>query len=158
MKICVCIKEVPDSDTPPDKLSIDKEKLKIFPTENISSTVNTFDLNAVELALKFSENFKDSEITIISVGNNFTIEVIKKPIAMGADKLVICESEKLDNIDVYTTANILSKMINKTGPYDVIFCGRHASDFDMASVPFAISEILTTVSYTNLTLPTSDLV
>ena len=38
MKICVCIKEVPDSDTPPDKLSIDKEKLKIFPTENISST------------------------------------------------------------------------------------------------------------------------
>ena len=143
MKICVCIKEVPDSDTPPDKLSIDKEKLKIFPTENISSTVNTFDLNAVELALKFSENFKDCEITIISVGNNFTIEVIKKPIAMGADKLVICESEKLDNIDVYTTANILSKMINKTGPYDVIFCGRHASDFDMASVPFAISEILT---------------
>ena len=61
---------------------------------------------------------------------------------MGADKLVICESETLDNIDVYTTAKILSKMINKTGPYDAIFCGRHASDFDMASVPFAIAEIL----------------
>ena len=33
-------------------------------------------------------------------------------------------------------------MIEKTGPYDVIFSGRHASDFDMATVPFALSEIL----------------
>ena len=39
-------------------------------------------------------------------------------------------------------ANIISKLIEKTGPYDVIFSGRHASDFDMATVPFALSEIL----------------
>mgnify|MGYP000914889012 CR=1 FL=1 len=39
-------------------------------------------------------------------------------------------------------AFILSRIIEKNGPYDMIFCGRHASDFDYASVPFAISEFL----------------
>ena len=56
MKICVCIKEVPDSDTPPDKLSIDKEKLKITPTENISSTVNNNDVLSITIP---SENKSD---------------------------------------------------------------------------------------------------
>ena len=142
MKICVCIKEVPDSDVPSNKLKIDNENLEIKPTENISNIVNTFDLNAVELALRFSENFENSSISIISVGHNLTSDVIKKPIAMGADEIITCDEEGLSNLDINAISHIISKIIEKTGPYDVIFSGRHASDFDMATVPFALSEIL----------------
>ena len=142
MKICVCIKEVPDSDVPSNKLKIDNENLEIKPTENISNIVNTFDLNAVELALRFSENFENSSISIISVGHNLTSDVIKKPIAMGADEITTCDEEGLNNLDINAISHIISKIIEKTGPYDVIFSGRHASDFDMATVPFALSEIL----------------
>ena len=163
MKICVCIKEVPDSDVPSNKLKIDNENLEIKPTENISNIVNTFDLNAVELALRFSENFENSSISIISVGHNLTSDVIKKPIAMGADEIITCDEEGLNNLDInklifnsnFNTIyflfqskkfiehqNIIPEIIEKTGPYDVIFSGRHASDFDMATVPFALSEIL----------------
>ena len=69
MRICVCIKEVPDSDIPSNKLQIDNQSKKILPVENISNIVNGFDLNAVELALRFSENFEESSVTIISKPN-----------------------------------------------------------------------------------------
>tara|TARA_B100001142_G_C14295541_1_gene640694 strand:+ start:652 stop:1446 length:795 start_codon:yes stop_codon:yes gene_type:complete len=142
MKICVCIKEVPDSDIPSNKLQIDNQSKKILPVENISNIVNGFDLNAVELALRFSENFEESSVSIISVGNNLTSDVIKKPLAMGADELITCEDPSIEKMDIKGIAKVLSKMILKTGPYDIIFCGRHASDFDNASVPFGISEFL----------------
>jgi len=142
MKICVCIKEVPDSDVPINKLQIDSENLKVLPIENISSIINGFDLNAVELALRFSESIQNSSVSIISVGNDLSSDVIKKPIAMGADEIITCDDKKNINIDVHATALILSKLIKKTGPYDIIFSGRHASDFDMATVPFALSEML----------------
>jgi len=61
---------------------------------------------------------------------------------MGADEIITCDDEKNVNIDVHGTALVLSKLIKKTGPYDIIFSGRHASDFDMATVPFALSEML----------------
>ena len=142
MKICVCIKEVPDSDIPSNKLQIDTVKNKLIPTENVSNIVNGFDLNAVELALRFSENYEDSSVTIISIGNNLTSDVIKKPIAMGADEIITCEDPLIEETDILGTSLILSKIIRKTGPYDIIFCGRHASDFDNASVPFGLSENL----------------
>jgi electron transfer flavoprotein beta subunit len=142
MKICVCIKEVPDSDVPSNKLQIDNKNKKILPIENISNIVNGFDLNAVELALKFSENFEDPSITIISIGNDLKSDVIKKPLAMGADELITCEDPSIESMDINGIAQVLSRIITKTGPYDVIFCGRHASDFDNASVPFGISELL----------------
>jgi len=142
MKICVCIKEVPDSDVPSNKLRIDQENNKIIPIENVSSIVNGFDLNAVELALRFSENYDDASISIISIGNDLTSDVIKKPLAMGADDIITCEDPIIDKLDIYGISFILSKIIEKTCPYDIVFCGRHASDFDNASTPFGISEIL----------------
>ena len=95
MKICVCIKEVPDSDVPSDKLRIDSNNLKVLPIENISSIVNGFDLNAVELALKFSESVENCTVSIISVGTNLSSDVIKKPIAMGADEIITCDDKKI---------------------------------------------------------------
>ena len=100
MKICVCIKEVPDSDIPSNKLRIDTEKNKLIPIENVSNIVNGFDLNAVELALRFSENHEDSSVTIISIGNNLTSDVIKKPIAMGADEIITCEDPLIEETDI----------------------------------------------------------
>ena len=128
--------------SPSNKLQIDTVKNKLIPTENVSNIVNGFDLNAVELALRFSENHEYSSVTIISIGNNLTSDVIKKPIAMGADEIITCEDPLIEETDILGTSLILSKIIRKTGPYDIIFCGRHASDFDNASVPFGLSENL----------------
>jgi electron transfer flavoprotein beta subunit len=61
---------------------------------------------------------------------------------MGADELITCEDPSIESMDINGIAQVLSRVITKTGPYDVIFCGRHASDFDNASVPFGISELL----------------
>ena len=75
MKICVCIKEVPDSDVPSNKLKIDHDNLRVLPSEKVPSIVNGFDLNAVELALRFSENFDNSTVSIISVGHLSLIHI-----------------------------------------------------------------------------------
>ena len=71
MKICVCIKEVPDSDVPSNKLKIDHENLRILPSEKVPSIVNGFDLNAVELALRFSE------ITLVEEKSITTSKLLK---------------------------------------------------------------------------------
>ena len=74
MKICVCIKEVPDSDVPSNKLKIDHENLRILPSEKVPSIVNGFDLNAVELALRFSENFDNGIGIRLPLGIEYALQ------------------------------------------------------------------------------------
>ena len=78
-----------------------REKIiqKIFPNFNQSCTYR----------ITFSENFDNATVSIISVGHNLTSDVIKKPIAMGADEIITCDEEKVKNIDVNATAHIISK-------------------------------------------------
>ena len=49
---------------------------------------------------------------------------------------------KFDGMDAFGTAKSLASAIKKMGEFDLILCGRQASDFDQAHVPLGIAEIL----------------
>ena len=80
-------------------------------------------------------------MTIISIGNNLTSDVIKKPIAMGADEIITCEDPLIEETDILGTSLILSKIIRKTGPYDIIFCGPMHQILIMRAYPLVYQKI-----------------
>jgi len=82
------------------------------------------------------------KITALSLGNNLSRDVVKKPLAMGADELVLLEDEAFGGGDSYSTAYALAMAIKKIGDCDLIFCGRQASDWDAGQVGLGIAEIL----------------
>jgi electron transfer flavoprotein beta subunit len=69
-------------------------------------------------------------------------EVVKKPLAMGADELILLEDEAYTKGDGWSTAYALSLAIKKKKDYQLILCGREASDTNAGQTGPAIAEIL----------------
>jgi electron transfer flavoprotein beta subunit len=68
---------------------------------------------------------------------------MRKSLAMGADRLILCQDPAFVNLaDSSATAQILAAAIRKIGEYDLILCGRQASDWDNAQVPLLLAELL----------------
>ncbi|TET43345.1 MAG: electron transfer flavoprotein subunit beta/FixA family protein [Dehalococcoidia bacterium] len=82
------------------------------------------------------------KITVLSLGNNLVRDVIKKPLSVGGDELVLLEDAAFEDGDSWSTAYALAAAIKKIGEYDLIFCGRQAADWDAGQVGLGIAEIL----------------
>jgi electron transfer flavoprotein beta subunit len=82
------------------------------------------------------------KVTAISLGVNQLRDVIKKPLSMGADELILLEDEAFADGDSWSTAYALSMAIKKIGNYDLVFCGREASDWNAGQVGSGIAELL----------------
>ena len=109
---------------------------------NIPPVVNGFDENAVEAALQIKQA-QGATITVISMGRIFSMDVMKKPLSMGADELILLQDDSFLNlIDSYLTAQVLAAAVRKLGEFDLIICGRQASDWDNAQVPLGVAELL----------------
>ena len=142
INIIVCMKQVMDPETPASAFNIDSDAKKVVPAPGIPPVVNGFDENAVEAALRLKDNGDAAKITVISIGSGFVMDVMKKPLSMGADELVLIDDEALDDLDAFATATVLTEAIKKVGEYDLVLCGRQASDWDQAHVPLGIAEML----------------
>lgn len=141
LRIAVCVKQVPDPETPASAFNVDESVNRVVPAPGIPPVVNGFDLHAVEAALRIKDA-GDAEVVVLAVGNDFVMDVMKKPLSMGADTLVLAEDPSLEDLDPVGTVNTLAAMIQKTGPFDLILAGRQASDWDQAHVPLGLAERL----------------
>ena len=70
------------------------------------------------------------------------MDVLKKPLAMGADNLVLAKDDAFGDLDAYATAHVLAEAIRKIERFDLVLCGRQASDWDNAHVPLGVAELL----------------
>lgn len=141
MNIIVCVKQVPDPEAPPASFKIDAAGSAVVLATGVNQVISPFDEQAVEAALRLKEA-KGGKITVISLGTNLARDVVKKPLSMGADDLILLEDEAYAKGDSYSTAYALAMAIKKIGTFDVIFCGRQASDWDAGQVGTGIAEIL----------------
>ena len=142
VRIVVLAKQVPDPETPPSQFKVDESTNRVIPPSGVPPVVNGFDLNAVEAALKLRDAGTDVEITLLSVGTEFVLDTMKKPQAMGADRLVLVDEPGLDRLDSAGTVTVLAAAIEKDGPFDLILGGRQASDWDQAHVTLGLAEVL----------------
>jgi electron transfer flavoprotein beta subunit len=141
LKIVVTAKQVIDPETPMSAFIVDSGKV-VVPV-NQTPVINGFDEQAIEAALRLKEASGDAHITVVSVGTNFALDVIKKPLAMGADDLVLLDDPAFDNtVDPTLTVTVLAAAIRKIGDVDIVLAGRQASDWDNAQVPIGLAEAL----------------
>ena len=142
LKIAVLAKQVLDPEMPMAAFRIDGDARRVVPPPNIPPVVNGFDENAVEAALRIKDA-QGATVTVISTGAEFALDVMKKPLSMGADELVLLQDDAFANtIDSFVTAQLLAAAVRKLGGFDLIICGRQASDWDNAQVPLGVAEIL----------------
>lgn len=147
MNIIVCVKQVLDPEAPPASFKIDSANNIVVPPSGVSPVISPFDENAVEAALRIKDT-QGGKITVLSLGTNLLRDVVKKPLSMGADALILLEDEAFAESDSRSTAYALAMAIKKLGDFDLIFCGRQAADWDSGQVGSGIAEILNLPSVT----------
>ncbi len=137
----VCVKQIADPEAPPGSFKVDEAAKMAIPATGVSQVVSPFDEQAVEAALRIKDAH-GGNITVLSLGKDFVMDVIKKPLSMGADELILLQDTAFEGADSYTTAYALAMAIKKVGEYDLIFCGRQAADWDAGQVGSGIAELL----------------
>jgi electron transfer flavoprotein beta subunit len=141
MNMIVCVKQVIDPEAPPDSFKVDAVKKTVTLPPSVPPVIDPYAEYAVEAALRVKDA-QGGKITAISLGTSLLRDVVKKPLSMGADELVLLEDEAFGGGDSYSTAYALAMAIKKVGDYGLIFCGRQASDWDAGQVGLGIAEIL----------------
>src|SRR2546422_3260859 len=91
MKIAVCIKRVPDSETrvkiASDGKSLDEAGVKFI--------LNPYDEFAVEEALRRKEQAGAGEVVVVALGPAAAQETIRTALAMGADRGVLLQVDRI---------------------------------------------------------------
>ena len=142
LKIAVCAKQVPDTEIPASQFVVDESAVAVVPPAGVQPIVNGFDMNAVEVALRLRDAGIQCEITVYSAGSDFVMDVMKKPLAIGADNLVLVDDDATGDLDAMGTARALRGAIDASGGADLILCGRQASDWDQSHVPLMLGELM----------------
>ncbi|MXW29601.1 MAG: electron transfer flavoprotein subunit beta/FixA family protein [Chloroflexi bacterium] len=141
LHIVVTAKQVLDPETPLSAFNVADNAVST--AGNIPPVVNGYDEQAVEAALRIKEAHGDAKVTVLSCGTDFALDVIKKPLAMGADELVLLQDAAFENsIDPTMAVAALTAAIRKLGDVDIVISGRQASDWDNAQVPLGVAESL----------------
>ena len=147
MNIIVCVKQVIDPEAPPACFKIDAAANKVVLPADIPPVIDPYSEYALEAALKLKDAH-GGKITTISLGTNLLREVIKKPLSMGADELILLEDEAFADGDSWSTAYALAMAIKKIDDYDLVLCGRQSADWDAGQVGSGIAETLNLPSIT----------
>lgn len=140
MKILVCISCVPDTTSKINFINNDTE----FDKDGVQFVINPNDEFGLTRAIWFKEK-NNSSVDVVSVGNQSIETVLRKTLAIGADKAIRINKNPKDSFE---TASYLSQYI-KENPYDLIIAGRESIDYNGAMVPGMISEILNINFVTN---------
>jgi electron transfer flavoprotein beta subunit len=141
VNIIVCVKQIIDPETPPAAFKIDPEAKQVIPPRDRAPVISPFDENAVEGALRIKDA-QGGKITVLSMGKDLLMDVVKKPLSMGADELILLQDDAFEGGDSFSTAYILATAIKKIGEFDLILCGRQAGDWDRGQVSAGIAEFL----------------
>lgn len=142
MDILVCVKQVPDS----AEIKIDPVTHTLVRT-GVPSVINPFDKHAVEAAVQLKEK-NGGTVTVVSMGPKQAEAVLKECISVGADRAILVSDKLFGGSDTYATSYILASAIKKIGHFDLIICGKQATDGDTGQVGPAIAEHLGYVQLT----------
>ncbi|MEZ7892595.1 MAG: electron transfer flavoprotein subunit beta/FixA family protein [Candidatus Wallbacteria bacterium] len=133
MNILVLMKQTPDTESKiklnSDNTAVDKADFKYI--------VNPYDEYAIEEAIKLSEAFPNSKVTLVTVGDGTVKETIRKGLAVGATDGVLI-GDNASGSCPFAAAKTLSEYIAKM-QFDIILSGIKAVDDDFGIVPTLVA-------------------
>jgi len=133
MNIIVCIKQVPET----TEVRINPETNTLM-REGVKSIINPFDMYAIEEAVRLKERF-GGKVIIVTMGPPQADGALREAISMGADEGYLVCDRAFAGSDTWATSYTLAGAIKKLGQFDLIICGKQASDGDTAQVGPGIS-------------------
>lgn len=137
MKIFVCIKQVPDTET---KVKIAGDG-KSLDTSAVKWIMNPYDEYAVEEAVKIRDANAGSQVFVVAYGPKKRVpDALRTALAMGADEGIVVDGPETS--DPITSARVLAKVIEAEGGANLILTGKLAIDDNASSVPQMMAEFL----------------
>jgi len=136
VKIIVCVKQVPDTETKV-KVAADGKSLD---ESAVNFVVNPYDEFAIEEAIRWKEKY-GGETTAITLGPSGAAAALRTALAMGIDKAIHLVADNTRMLDSRIVATILADAL-KGEEFDVIFCGKKAVDSDSQQVGSILSYLL----------------
>ena len=121
MKIVVCIKQVPDSES---KVSAQNGEVSWGQSPLV---ITPFDEYAVEAGLQQKE-ILGGEVTALCIGAESARDALKHALAMGADNALLVCDPALTVSDSQAAARVLAAAIQKIGSVDMVIFGRQTLD------------------------------
>lgn len=133
MNIVVCISSVPDTTS---KINFTDDGSK-FDSSGVQFIINPYDEFGLTKALKLKEA-NGGSITIITVGDATVEPVMRKALAIGADKAIRININPKDS---FSTATEIANYLNENSA-DLIITGRESIDYNGGAVGGMLAEML----------------
>jgi len=133
MNIIICIKQVPET----TEVKINPETNTLI-REGVKSIINPFDMYAIEEAVRLKEKFGGKAI-VITMGPPQAEAALREALSLGIDEAILITDRAFAGSDTWATSYTLARVIRKIGAFDLILCGKQASDGDTAQVGPGIS-------------------
>ena len=138
MKILVCVKQVPDMESHFRINSSDNW----YDSSDLAFRMNEYDEYAVEQAVQLKEQLGGStDITVLSIGSDQVVEVLKKAMAMGCDRGVHIQDSCAYTKDPWQIASMIVAFARDKS-FDLIFTGMQSQDRGSAQVGVIVAELL----------------
>ncbi|PPC97274.1 electron transfer flavoprotein subunit beta/FixA family protein [Methylotenera mobilis] len=135
MKILVAIKRVVDYNIKvrikPDGSNVDIDGVKM--------SINPFDENAIEEAVRLKEKGIASEIVVVSLGGAANQDVLRHALAMGADRAILVESDQ--DLQPLAVSKLLKSLVDREQPALTIL-GKQAIDDDAGQTGQMLAALL----------------
>ena len=128
MNIIVCIKQVPDT----TQVKIDP-KTNTLIREGVQSIINPFDAYAIEAGVRLKEQH-GGKVTVLTMGPPQAQDALREAVSLGCDEAILVSDRAFAGSDTLATGYTLASAIKKVGDFDIIICGKQASDGDTAQV------------------------
>jgi electron transfer flavoprotein beta subunit len=136
VKIAVCIKRTPDSESrfkiASSGAAVDEAGLKF--------DIDDFAGYAVEAALQINEKAGGGESVVIALGPDNVQEVLRKAMSMGVDRAVHLKTDTVPADGIAIGKALAAEL--KDGGFDLVLFGKHSFDSSNAVVGTAVAELL----------------
>ncbi|MDD3214906.1 MAG: electron transfer flavoprotein subunit beta/FixA family protein [Eubacteriales bacterium] len=144
MKILVCVKQVPETNEV--KLGADYTLQREFTAQSL----NLADESALELGLVLRDACGGT-VTVMTMGPASAEGMLRELVARGADDAVLLNDPAFAGADTLATARTLKAAHDKLGGFDLVLCGRRASDGETGQVGPMLASILDIPCVSNAT-------
>jgi electron transfer flavoprotein beta subunit len=135
MKILVAVKRVVDYNIKV-RIKADGSDVDI---DGVKMSVNPFDENAIEEAIRLKEQGIASEVVLVSLGSAANQDVLRHGLAMGADRAILIESSA--NLEPLAVAKSLKALFAREQP-QLILLGKQAVDDDAGQTGQMLAALL----------------
>ena len=134
MNVVVCVKQIPDPNTPP---ALDPQTKTLVRGTQV---MDDSDRYGVEMGLQIADKTGGS-VTLVSMGPAGQTQGLREALAMGAAKAVVVSDDALQGSDALSTAKVLAKVIEREG-FDLVITATESTDGYTGTMPAQIAQLL----------------